>query len=367
MIGLERIIELRHKLHRYPELSGEERETMRILKEFIHKNTSLEIADKGKYFYAFKYVGDKCKNIAFRCDMDALPIDEGCEMPYSSLNRGVSHKCGHDGHCAMLCAMILEIDKANTDKNVYFLFQPAEETGKGSRQCLDFISENNIDEIYGFHNIPGYAKNSVILKYGTFACGSTGIKIHLKGKVSHAAYPENGINPSFGIGEITECIKKLNEENHRGILFATIVGIKAGEEAYGTSPGEGDIMLTLRGENTEEYNKAKNTILDSVKKCCEKYSLEYTVEFKDEFSATINHRESVDKVIKCCKNMNIITANEPFRWSEDFGEYLKITKGAFIGIGDGENYTGLHTAKYDFPDDIIETGVKIMKGIVEYG
>ncbi len=364
---MKSIVDLRHRLHRNAELSGCESETMNIIKGFIKENTSLEVADRGKYFYAFKYNGSNSRNIAFRADMDALPIDEGTDIEYCSLNKGVSHKCGHDGHCAMLCGMILEADKMKTDKNIYFLFQPAEETGKGSKICLDFIRKNNIDEIYGFHNIPGYRKNAVLLKYGTFACASTGIEISLKGKVTHAAYPEMGINPSFAAGEIIEWVKALNEKEHKGIVLATIVGVEIGEEAYGTSAGEGRVMITLRGEREDEYNDAKDSLCDFVKKCCEKYSVEFAINFIEEFGATINHSESVDKVIKCCEGSDIMIIDKPFRWSEDFGEYLKITKGAFIGIGDGEEYPGLHTQEYDFPDYIIETCINVMKGIVENG
>lgn len=364
---MNNIIELRHRLHQNAELSGCENETMNIIKSFIRKNTSFEIADRGKYFYAFKYRGNHCKNIAFRADMDALPIYEDTSVEYCSLNKGISHKCGHDGHCAMLCGMILEADNMYFDKNIYFLFQPAEETGKGSKICLEFIKENNIDEIYGFHNIPGYRKNALLMKYGTFACASTGIEISLKGKVTHAAYPEKGINPSFAAAEIIEWIKTLNEKKHKGIVLAAVIGIEIGGEAYGTSAGEGRIMITLRGENENEYIKAKEGLCNFVKKCCEKYSLGFEIKFTEEFGATVNHRESVDKVIKCCKNFDVIVIDKPFRWSEDFGEYLKITKGAFIGIGDGEEYPGLHTDEYDFPDDIIETGINVMKGIVENG
>lgn len=364
---MKKIIKLRHILHKNAELSGNEIHTMNILKGFILRNTSLSVIDMGRYFYAVKHNGENCENIAFRADMDALPIDEGKQFEYASNNIGVSHKCGHDGHCAMLCGFALELDKIKCNKNVYLLFQPSEETGEGSKICIDFIKKNNIGEIYGFHNIPAYEKNKLLFKYDTFACASTGIEINLIGKVTHAAYPENGINPAFTISKIIERVKAINEVSNRGLVLATIVGISLGKEAYGSAAGEGKIMITLRGEIQEEYIRAKNNICDFARKQAMEQGLSIDINFIEEFGATINHKDSMDKVIKICENMDKIILNEPFRWSEDFGEYLKVTKGAFIGIGDGEDYPQLHTIDYDFPDDIINTGICVMKGIVENG
>ena len=103
--NLEKIIELRHRLHREPELSGKETGTIRMLSTFLRENTSLEVISRDGWFYAVKHGSSETPPIAFRADMDALPMDEGTDLPYASINPGIAHKCGHDGHSAALCGL----------------------------------------------------------------------------------------------------------------------------------------------------------------------------------------------------------------------------------------------------------------------
>ena len=149
--NLNLIKNLRHELHAHPELSINERETKRRLMNFIEENTRLAVVDCGKWFYASRYV-EGTKGIAFRADMDALPMDEFINLPYGSQNPGVAHKCGHDGHCAALCGLALELDKIELTRSVYLIFQHAEETGQGARECAGFLRERSISSIYAFHN-----------------------------------------------------------------------------------------------------------------------------------------------------------------------------------------------------------------------
>ncbi|HLO11700.1 MAG TPA: M20/M25/M40 family metallo-hydrolase, partial [Pseudoneobacillus sp.] len=191
---------LRHELHQHPELSNEEVWTKQHLMNFLEANTKLDLVDKGNWFYAIYRAGTDKPNIAFRADFDALPMDEFIELPWASQFPGKAHKCGHDGHSATLAGFALEIDQAGADKNIFFLFQPAEETGDGAIQCVDFIKEHNIDEIYAYHNMSGFPYKTIGIMDGTTMCASKGMTIHLEGSPTHASQPEKGINPSFAIG-----------------------------------------------------------------------------------------------------------------------------------------------------------------------
>ena len=154
--NLEKIKRLRHELHAHPELSMEERETKRRLMEFLRENTKLFIEDRGHYFYAYANgKNEKLEPIAFRADMDALPMEEKAGLPYGSKNPGVCHKCGHDGHCAALCGLALEADRLGTDRPVYFIFQHGEEIGGGGEECAGLIREKGIRRVFAFHNMSG--------------------------------------------------------------------------------------------------------------------------------------------------------------------------------------------------------------------
>ncbi len=349
-MDMSKYISLRHRLHENAELSGNEKKTMEILKNFIASNSGCEIHDRDGWFYAVKHGGSK--KIAFRADMDALPIPETQNCPYCSKNEGVSHRCGHDGHSAALAAFACECDSENT---VYFIFQPAEETGCGGERCAELLKEEGISEVYGFHNLPGLEKGEVYSRKGTFACASMGLELNFKGKKSHAAYPENGVNPAYAVSQVILALEGLKKD-FKAMTLITVVGVSVGSDAYGTSAGDGVIRLTIRGEIEDELAELKKRIIEL---CREKAAgMEFSFDVKDPFPETRNDDGCVDKLFSVWPGGKWL--DEPMRWSEDFGWYLKKAKGAFFGIGGGD-CAPLHTEKYDFPDEILETAVEVFR------
>ena len=155
----DKIISLRHLLHANPELSMQETNTRHFLINFLKKFTRLEIREYGHWFCALYHAPDPgAPMIAFRADMDALPIPEGDTVPkdHASLHPGVSHKCGHDGHCAALAGFALEVWQRRPSVNVCFLFQHAEETGQGGRECAESLADAGCAAVYAVHNLSGY-------------------------------------------------------------------------------------------------------------------------------------------------------------------------------------------------------------------
>ncbi len=351
-MNIEKYIALRRLLHSNAELSGHETKTQAILMDFIRENSDCEIYPMDGWFYAVKRGGER--KLAFRADIDALPIPEDSACPYASKNAGVSHRCGHDGHSAALAAFACEAKSENT---LYFIFQPAEEIGTGARNCAGLIREQGIEEIYGFHNLPGFEKGKVYCRKGTFACASMGLELSFKGKKSHAAYPENGINPAYAISRVTLALDGLKKD-FKYMTLITVVGVTVGGEAYGTSAGDGRLCLTIRGEDEKELDTLKERIIALCS--AESDGMEFTYEIRDPFPETRNHDSCVEKLASILDNYTHLP--QPMRWSEDFGCYLKEAKGAFFGIGDG-NYPALHTEDYDFPDDILLTAVEAFQKI----
>ena len=366
--NLELTKQLRHELHQHPELSNQEVWTKQHLIDFLKKHTSLEIVDNGLWFYAIYRAGEGKKNIAFRADFDALPMEERINIPHASQFPGVSHKCGHDGHAATLAGFALEIDQKGADKNVFFLFQHAEETGDGAAQCASFIKENNIDEIFAYHNMSGMPFKSVNVIDGTAHCASKGMTIHMEGSPAHASQPEDGVNPAFAIAKVINAIPEFTSpENNKGIVLCTVVQVDIGERAFGISASKGDLLLTIRALYEEELDKLQKNLEDLAWAQAEKYGLKVSFSYNDSFPETVNDKESSDKIRQVCetKGMQVIEMKEAFRGSEDYGHYLKLTKGAMCYIGNGEDYPQVHTYEYDFRDDIIETAVELFKGLVD--
>ena len=232
-------IGLRHQLHAHPELSGQESWTKAHLMEFLKEHTHLEIVDRGSWFYALCRGRGEGK-IAFRADFDALPIEETCDLPYRSQCLGVSHKCGHDGHSAALALLGLTLEETGADRNVYLMFQPAEEVGGGGEACAALLEEEGIGEVYAFHNMPGYPLHTVALRKGTMNCASKGVTFHFEGASTHASTPELGRNPAQAIAGLVTALPGLTRrEDHRGLVMATVVQIDVGEPAFGISAYRG--------------------------------------------------------------------------------------------------------------------------------
>ncbi len=360
------IVNLRHQLHRYAEPSNCEFKTKVILIDFLKTHTNLTIVDQGAWFYAYYHYDKHAPNIAFRADFDALKMDETLNIEHASLTAGVSHKCGHDGHAATLANLALKVEKTRPTKNVYFIFQHAEETGDGAKLCASLLKEKNISEIYAYHNMSGIPLNAVQLIDGTTHFASTGLELNLTGKPTHASQPEFGINPANAISQILAKIDQLNSAEYDGITFATVVQINAGEAAYGIAASSGNIKLTVRAQYDADYNSYIDNIIAFASAICTKQGLTFDYRFSDTFPATVNHKAQVDKVRQTAKELGlaIIEMDTAYRTSEDFGHYTQLTAGAIFYVGNGENYPQIHTSQYDFNDNIIETATEIFYNLI---
>lgn len=342
---------LRHQLHGCPELSGEEKITKAMLWKFLEEHTGLELCNCGEGFYAAYRCGmqgQKKKGLAFRADYDALALPQG----------GAAHLCGHDGHAAALCgaALLLELQEKEgrkPDRDVFFLFQPAEETGEGAAPCCELFDKEDIEEIYGAHNLPGFLFGEVYTKEGTFACGSEGLTLRFIGKPTHAAYPELGISPAPAVGQLlTEIPSFLNKKElgYGGMVLCTVIGVQMGEKAFGTAAEKAEVWLTLRAERGADLEKLRKKVLSRAEELAKQAGLILQTEEQDVFPATENDKACAEKVLKACDGHIL---SEPMRWSEDFGHYLNYCRGAFFGIGAGEEQPGLHTEAYEYPDELL--------------
>ena len=367
---LKMIIALRHQLHRNPELSMCEHNTIRVIRLFLEEHTHLEIHDMGSWLYAVRKAAPGSPAIAFRADMDALPMDESLNLPYSSQTAGVSHKCGHDGHTAVLCGLALELDRIRSSRTIYLIFQPGEETGEGAAACRHLIREKGISEIYAFHNLPGYPENNVVFRRGLTQPASEGIRFFFRGKPSHASAPEQGHNPSEAIARIILYAKELAgapRPDHPGMVLCTVTGICSGTGDFGISPGEGTLSLTIRAEDEEVMKQMEKDLISFSQRIGKENELHVSWEIRDYFPETRNHDKCLEKVIANARSLGLTCyeMNELWRASEDFGHYLKECPGAMYYIGAGTSWPALHTPAYDFNDRITETAVDLFLSLAD--
>ncbi len=359
----ELAVALRHQLHQHPELSLEEHWTKQHLMSFLKEYTGLEIVDHGDWFYACYHSDSELPGIAFRAEMDALPVLDDIDAPYVSQILGHGHKCGHDGHMAALCALALELQEKGADRDVYLIFQHGEEIGAGGGACAQLIPEKKIGYAYGWHNRPAMAKGMVQSMEGTMYYASKGMVLHFDGQPSHASMPEAGRCPAFAIAKIVSAIPELvDPKNWQGQVFCTVIQVDIGEPAFGTQASRGELLLTIRGQYEREMDELQAKLEAMAEQYAKQDGLTWSVRFCDEFPESANDPLAVRRIMDASARLNLDyrTAPHPYRGSDDFGYYPKLACGAMFEVGAGEDCPPIHTIHYDFPDDILPIAVDLM-------
>ena len=371
----DELINIRKELHRNPELSGRELKTAeRITKELKRCGPDELITQLGGTGVAAKFnsVNDSLKTILFRAELDAIAVREETGLAYSSRNSGVMHGCGHDGHMSILLGVAKRLAKKKpANKNVWLLFQPAEETGEGAEQVLQDSKFDIVqpDFAYALHNLPGYPENQVVVKKGVYAAASIGVQVKFKGKSSHAAYPEQGLNPSREVSELVQFVNlefdDFKSKNSINKVVTTYISL--GEKAFGISPGEGEVGFTIRSSSDEELKRAVDYLRKKVLTLNEIFEGDILFNRVEPFAATVNDQEGVERVIASALDigLNLKELDTPFPWSEDFGSFSTRCPITLFGLGTGEHHPPLHSEKYDFNDELIQAGVKMFIDLVE--
>lgn len=370
----EALIRVRQHIHRHPELSGQEQDTAAFVARFLQEcNARHVLTALGGYSVAGVFGEEKQgPRIMLRAELDALPIPEAGKLSYRSENAGIAHLCGHDGHMAILLGMAQHLQQHPPEKGeVVLLFQAAEETGEGAQRLLEDPGFSRIrpDAAFALHNLPSYPENQVLLRKETFACASKGVIIRLSGKTSHAAHPESGNSPASAVARIINLVATLpQEDKFEDFVLSTLIHARIGEVAFGTTPGEAGIMITLRAALENDMQNLTRLLESKVRQIANTHSLALDVSYTEVFPATINHPVLTDWVSEVSrrKKRALSWMPEPFRWSEDFGHFTASFPAVLFGIGSGEKHPALHNPDYDFNDALLAPSVDLFVELLDY-
>lgn len=370
---LNELTKLRHHLHTIAEVSEEEQETAKFIADFLDKTEPdhLKRGIGGNGILATYEGKNEGAHILIRCELDALPISDEIDQEYQSKTDDVGHKCGHDGHMTIVCgiAKLLQKEPPESGK-VTLLFQPAEETGEGARRVIDDSQFQQLSPDYCFalHNLPGFKKHQIVLKEDVFAAASVGLIVNFKGSTAHASHPEQGKSPALAMAQTIQAFSAVPQfySPLEETAKVTVINATLGERAFGTSPAEATVMATLRTYDGELLDKLKERCFQIAQKTADTYDLSSDFEWVESFPATVNSREGYDIARAAAEKLNfdIHHKSSPFSWSEDFGHFTDQINGAMFGLGAGENHPSLHAQEYDFPDDIIPTGISMFMQII---
>ncbi len=371
-LDLSKVVALRRRLHENAELSGQEQGTAGIIRDFLASSRPSAILSGlgGGAGLAVIYHGEKPgPTLVLRSDLDALPIQETRDLAHCSRNPETSHQCGHDGHMAILAGLALRLQQTGLGKGrLVLLFQAAEETGAGALEVINDgrFAELRPDYIFALHNLPGYPRGQVLVRSGVFACASRGMIIRLSGAGAHAAYPEMALSPNRAFIEILQGLTRLSASLN-SLSLVTVIYARLGEIAFGTTPGSAEIMATLRSDHDEHLDRLAGEAEELARRAVGDSGLGLDISWQDKFSTTINDPDAVEIVKAAAREcgLGVCEPDGPFRWSEDFGEFLVKYPGALFCMGAGEDHAPLHHPDYDFPDDLIGPGICIFEKIVQ--
>lgn len=360
----------RRELHRNPEVSGEEVQTaLRLRQELSLTGSDCIVADIGGHGLAAVYEGAAPgPTIMIRAELDGLPIDEISDVAHRSTVPGKGHLCGHDGHMAILMALAKGLGQRRPARGrAILMFQPAEENGAGAAAVLadPKFATLTPDMSLSLHNFPGVRLGHVLLKEGPVNCASRGMKIVLKGKTSHASYPEQGIAPTFAMARLLDGLTTLGNNGPLwpNYSLVTVTHARLGEPAFGISPGEAQIWATLRTLTDEAMTALVSRAEELVLTQAKAEQLQVEISYEDVFHQCYNSAEAVAELRQALDDEGVshddASSLLPMKASEDFGLFRTVAPAAMFFLGAGEDHPRLHNPDYDFPDELIAIGSRV--------
>lgn len=314
------------------------------------------------------------RTIGLRCDMDALPMAEQTNLPYSSKIENMMHACGHDGHTAMLLAAAKQL-AASRDfaGRVVLIFQPAEEGGGGARVMIEegMLDRFGIEEVYGMHNQPGLDIGAFAIRSGAMMAGGDRFVLTINGKGGHAAYPHLSHDPVLAGAQVVVALQAITSRftNPFDPVVLSITYLEGGNVgALNVIPGAIRIGGTIRTMNANTRKMVEERFREVVASTTKSFGCEVVIDWRPGYPVTVNDPEktlAATKAAVAVSGSDRVNANWPATMgSEDFSYMLEKRPGAMIWLGNGDS-ADLHNAAYDFNDAAIIHGVRYWLTLVD--
>ena len=378
---LEDIIRWRRYIHQNPELSKQEFNTTKYIRNELNSmGLDYDTVDKmptATIAYVESNI-DNAKTILLRADIDALPISEENEIDFKSCNPGVMHACGHDSHIAMLLGATREIlgikSEGKLKNNVIIVFQPSEESIGGANILVDAypFKKFNIDASFALHINPDFEEGIIATRPGPIMASCNEFKVRILGKSAHVGIRENGINAINAAVQIYQQFQTIPtydlDSKHTNIIH---VGKMNVGEVMNSVPTNGYMEGTIRTYNMDDLKIIK----ERMKSICQGVEIssraKVDLHFEDGYPPLLNDENLVDFVVNTIKKSGAepYIMPEPYLLGEDFSFFKKISpvSYAFVGIrNENLGYTsGLHTPKLQMREEALIYGVNYLTEIVQ--
>jgi len=364
----EDLIAWRRDIHRNPELGFKEFRTAEKVSALL-KSFGVEVHEGigGTGIVGTLRRGQSDRAIGLRADMDALPIQEANEFPHRSVNNGVFHGCGHDGHTAMLLGAAKRLAKdGDFDGTVHFVFQPSEEDGRGALAMIEdgLFERFPMDAVFGMHNMPGMPAGRFAVRKGSIMTSEDIFEITITGRGGHASMPEHLIDPVVVGAEIVLALQTIVSRSvgprDWGVLSVTEF---LTDGARNVVPTEVAIRGDCRALSNDVQTRIESRMREIVAGICAAHGASGDVTYRTDFVPTVNTPAETDACIRAATAVAGEIGVDPdcptCGASEDFARMLQCRPGCYILIGNGDvgpcSHT-LHNPHYDLNDEILEPG-----------
>jgi len=371
----EDMVKWRRYLHQYPELSFHEEKTSQFVYDTLQSFGNLEVTRPTKTSVMARLVSEhQGETIAFRADMDALPIQEENSFEFVSKNPGVMHACGHDGHTAMLLstAKILSGLKSQIKGEIRFLFQHAEELPPGGAiQMVEAGVMDGVDKVISLHLLPTMETGTLAVDSGPMQSAVDNFDIKIIGKGGHGASPHETVDSLAIATQVVSNLQHIVSRNADpfDVLALSVTKINGGaidsSAAYNVIPETIELGGTVRSFNTELLASIPNLMERIIKGITDAHGATYEFEYRKGYLPVINDKQVSDQVRESLIEVfgeEAVLEAKPIMPGEDFSAFLQKAPGTYFYVGDGNKEKGieypLHHPRYTIDEDALEIGVK---------
>lgn len=363
---LPQVRELRRKLHQHPELRFQEWRTRETVDRLLRENGLTPNPPLMETDLVAEISRPGGPLIGLRADMDALPIAEQTGLPYASVNKGIMHACGHDGHTAILtgAAMVLSRLADALPVGVRFIFQPAEEVECGGEILVNRGVCDGLSAVYALHGWPDMPLNTLSSRVGALFAAADFFQIRVHGHGGHGAIPEKACNPIPAAARILDQLDQLHQRRNRekGEVI-TACSVHAGNGSN-VIPDTVTIEGTIRYLEAGESRAIQEDLEQILQQAETQNGLHTELEHQRKYRLPVRNQAAavaqLRAIVAETPDLSWQEAEKPSMTAEDFAFFLDRCPGAMFWLGLGEKIPRLHTAKFDFPDDALFPGMSVL-------
>lgn len=374
---VEELRQIRRDLHKIPELGLKEYKTSAYIREKLKGFgiTELETWLETGVVAVIRGKG-KGQAVAFRADMDALPVTEQTGCDFTSEHVGCMHACGHDGHVTVLLgfAQYLQEHKDELENDVVLIFQPAEEGPGGAQLLVDagLFEKHPVRCIIGCHIFPQVPQGKVACRKGAMMARNGEVDVHIYGESAHGAQPQLGHDAVLAAGAVITGLHTILSRNVSPLDSGVLTfGAIHGGEACNIIAKEVKLEGTMRAFSDEAYETMTKRVQEVASGIAAGYGCKGEAVFRHMYRVVDNDPKLVELLQEVAGDNYEETP--PYMLAEDFSLYLQKVPGMFFFLGSGNEEKGyihsLHSAQFQFDEEILALGVetyaKLLKKLAE--